>query len=555
MPARANPRHPESVPRPATLRSIPGKLALSLTLAALLVLALLACASASSASSVSLRVIDSSSEPLTLHPHRSFDQYSDVVISQIYEGLVDYDANGTMVPRLAVRWQELSPTRLRFWLRKGVHFHNGEPFDAQSVRFSVDRQLHRQPPAVNAMLFDPGLKAEVVDQYTVDLVTPHPDARLLSTLPTFLMMLPPKYLTEVGDDGLEHLPNGTGPYRYLDRKPGQSIQLTANKHYWQPGLPRIKEVTFLFVPRAQQFDALMQGRADLLTKLKGTDCLPVMTGPNTRVAKREEAVALWISLRNLDGPFADARVRRAVSYAVNREHLIDYVDKGSSAGISTPSSVIENGYNAALKPYPFDLERARRLLREAGYPEGFKVRALASEDTADMVRAIKSQLAMVGVEMELTILPWERFLATLTASKRKPGKRGRNWDMTAWVTSNPTLNAFFMPMALFDSKSPYSIMQDPAFDQLMLSYVRETNPASRREKLNRLQARALSEAYGIYIAQRVQIYGLHWDLSVDNHPTGMLIGRTLAEAFWKEHPDSLWNESLQPKKRPPARRP
>jgi peptide/nickel transport system substrate-binding protein len=503
------------------------------------------------AASRNLRVIDSPTEPLTLHPHRSFDQYSDSIISQIYEGLIDYDSEGRLVPRLAVRWQKVSPTRYRFWLRKGVRFHDGEPFDAGAVKFSVDRQLHRQPPAANSMLFYPDLHVEIVDQYTVDLVTSRPDARLPSSLPMFLLILPPRYLAKVGDDGLERHPNGTGPYRFLDRRRGHSIRLTANRNYWQPGLPRIKDVTFLFVPRGQQFDALMQGRADLVTKLKGTDCLPVMTGPNTRVTKRQEAVALWVSLKNSDSPLADRRVRKAVSYAVNREHLIEYVDKGSSASVFTPSGTIENGDNTELRPYPFDLEQARRLLAEAGYGRGFKVRVLASDDSADIVRAMKAQLKMVGVEMSLTIVPWEEFLHRLIVPKTASGKPGHGWDMTVWETANPTLSAFFMPMVLFYSQSPYCIVRDSVLDQLYLSFLSEESPALRREILEQLQARAIREAFGIYIAQRVQIYGLHWDLSIDNSPTGMLTGRTLAEACWKERPDSLWNERSQSRRRRP----
>ncbi len=517
-----------------------------LQLAALFVLILAPLAWGASGS---LRVIDSSSEPTSLHPHRSFDQYSDVIISQIYEGLVDFDFNGRLVPRLAIRWQIISPTRFRFWLRKGVRFHNGETFDARAVKFSVEHQMRRQSLASNAMLFDSGMHVEVIDKYTVDLVTTRPDARLPSSLPMFLCILPPLYLAEVGDDGLELHPNGTGPYRYLDRTPGHSIRLTANKDYWQPDLPRIKDVAFFFVPRKQQFDALMRGQADLVTKLRGTDSLAVMTSPNTRVTKREEAVALWISLKNYDSPFADRRVRLAVSYAVNREHLIKYVDKGSSHGISTSSRSVEQGYNTALHPYPFDLAKARQLLAEAGYAKGFKAKVLASDDTADIIHALKPQLKMIGVELNVTIVPWDQFLKLTMVSKSESDKPARAWDMTAWITANPTLNAFFIPMVLFYSRSPYSIMYDPAFDKIYLDYVTEVSSDLRREKLDMLQARALNEAYGIYIAQRVQIYGLHWDLHIENHPTGMLTGRTLAEAFWKERPGSLWDESTPSKKR------
>lgn len=522
------------------------KLLLILRLVVVLVFLLAASALGSSGS---LRVIDSSSEPLSLHPHRAFGPYSDVIISQIYEGLVDYDFKGRLVPRLATRWQELSPTRYRFWLRKGVKFHNGEPFDSNAVKFSVEFMMHVQPMPDKAWLFDPDLRVEIVDQYTVDLVTNLPDARLPSILPMFMMILPPVYYAKVGDDGLERNPNGTGPYRFLERNPGHSIRLTSNREYWQPGLPRISDVTFLFVPQNQQVDVLMRGGADLVTKLKGSDSLPVMTGPNTRVVKRQEVGVLWVSLKNVDSPFADRRVRQAVNYAVNKEHLIEYVDKGNSAITSVPAGAVTHGIRKTFRPYPFDLQRARRLLAESGYQHGFKVRVLASDQAEDMIRAMKSQLKVVGVEMDITIVPGEDILHRIMLSKTKTGINADRWDMVARVITNPTLNDFFIPALLFSSQSPVSILHDPTFDQIYSSFVREKNPALQREKADKLLSRAMNEAYGIFIAQRVKIYGTHWDLSINTHPTGMLIGRTLAEAFWKEQSDSIWNERSLMKKR------
>lgn len=496
----------------------------------------------------SVRVIDSSTEPRTLHPNRTFDPQSDVVISQMYEGLLDYDAKGRLVPRLASSWQEISPTRVRFWLRKGVHFHNGEPFDAAAVRFSVERLLHGQPPAAKSWLFAPDLHAEIVDQYTVDLVTAQADARLIPLLPMFLMIVPPQYLARVGDDGLELRPNGTGPYRFLDREQGKSIRLTANPDYWQKGLPRIKEVIFLFVPQQQQLDVLMQGKADLVTKLRGIDSLPVMTGPNTRVVKSKEAGYFWATLKNHASPFADKRVRQAVNYAVNKAHLIEFVDKGNSSSAAIPAGLYEYGSSTHLRPYPFDLNKARKLLAEAGYGQGLKIRVLASEQAEEMIRAIKSQLKVVGVEMELAIVTREELLQHI-ANDKAAGPRSGGWDMMAWVTTNPTLNAFFIPALLFSSHSPYAIMGDPEFDRLYQSFVSESNPATRREKINRLLARAMNEAYGIFVAQRVKIYGVHWDLNIEPHPAGMMIGRTLAEAYWKDQPGSIWTERDQLRKR------
>jgi len=497
----------------------------------------------------SVRVIDSSTEPRTLHPNRTFDPQSDVVISQIYEGLLDYDVKGRLVPRLASSWQEISPTRVRFWLRKGVHFHNGEPFDAAAVKFSVERLLHGQPPAAKSWLFAPDLHAEIVDQYTVDLVTAQADARLISLLPMFLMIVPPRYLTLVGDDGLEQRPNGTGPYRFLDRQRGEWLRLTANRDYWQSGLPRIAEVTFLFVAQKQQLDLLMQGKADLVTKLRGIDSLPVMTGPNTRVVKNQEAGYFWATLKNHDSPFADKRVRQAVNFAVNKAHLIEFVDKGNSSTTTVPAGLLEYGNSLQLRPYPFDLNKARKLLAEAGYKHGLKIRVLASEQAEEMIRAIRSQLKVVGVEMELAIVTREELLQHIAKDKSAADSRSGGWDMMAWVTTNPTLSAFFIPVLLFSSQSPYAIMRDPEFDRLYQSFVSESIPALRREKMNKLLARAMNEAYGVFIAQRVKIYGVHWDLNIEPHPAGMMIGRTLAEAYWKEQPDSIWTERDTMKKR------
>lgn len=523
------------------LELVHGKLSILLILIALPV-CLCAFAALSWGASGSLRVIDSSAEPLTLHPNRTIDPHSDVIISQMYEGLLDYDARGELVPRLATSWQEISPTRFRFWLRKGVHFHNGEPFDADAVKFSVDRMLRGHTPAAKSWLFDRDMRAEIIDQYTVDLVTSQPDARLISVLPLFLMIVPPKYLALVGDDGLERSPNGTGPYRFSERRKGEWIRLTANGDYWQNGLPRIAEVTFLFVPQKQQVDVLMRGKADLVTKLRGIDSLPVMTGPNTRVVKRQEAGYFWVTLKNHDSPFADKRVRQAVNFAVNKDHLIEFVDKGNSSRTSISSGVVEYGNSSYLQPYPFDLKKARKLLAGAGYQHGLKIRVLATEQAEEMIRAIKSQLKVVGVEMDLTIVTREELLQRIADDKAGTGSRPGGWDMMAWVTTNPTLNAFFIPVILFYSDSPYAIMHDPEFDKLYQSFVREKNPALRRNKLDKFLARTMSEAYGIFIAQRVKIYGVHWDLNIEPHPAGLLIGRTLAEAYWKEQPDSIWNE-------------
>ncbi len=481
-----------------------------------------------------LRIVDSSADPLTLNPHRSFDPDSDVVISQIYEGLIDYNTRGQLIPRLAVKWKQLSPTRFRFWLRRGVRFHNGEPLHARAVQYSLERQLHRRPKSANSWLFHPDLHGEIVGPDVVDLVTGRPDARLPFTLPTFFKIVPPKYTKRYGDKGLSAHPVGTGPYRFVSWDKGQRIRLTRNPNYWRDGFPRIQDVSFLFITPRRQVEALLTGQVDLLTKLPGKDTLTVMAARRTRVLKRHVASVFWAAMKNFDSPFADRRVRRAMNYAVNKRHLIEYVDKGNSIQVSTMTNPLERDYNPNLRPYPFDPAKARRLLAEAGHKRRIKVRVLASDDTQYMIKAIKAQLRMVGVDLSITVVPRLEYLRQTVLPKLKYGRPKFDGDMVVWLTPNPTLDAFFSPAVIFYSGSPYSIMRDPAFDRLYRSFVFEADHHQRRRKLFRLQAQVLQEAYGIYTAQRVQTFGLDRHLKIQLHPSGMLFGFTLAEAHWDD---------------------
>lgn len=490
------------------------------------------CTGLAIAESDTLRIIDTSEDPLTLHPNRAFDPNSCVIIGHIFEGLIDYNADGELVPKLAVKWERKSPTRLRFWLRKDVTFHNGEPFDAHTVVASVERQFHPSLRSANSWLFDPDLRAEALDRYTVDLVTGQPDSRLPYTLPMFLPILPREYLESVGDEGLAEHPVGTGPYRFVRWNRGKSIQLEANPNYWRPGLPRIKKVTFLFVPQSRQVTELVEGRADLVTKLRGNDTFRVMASPTTKVVKRQVAAVFWVAMKNFDSPFADRRVRLAMNYAVNKLHLIQYVDKGNALRVSTMTNPIERDYNPHLQSYPFNPGLARRLLKDAGFADGFRVRVLAAEETADMMRAIKAQLQKVGVTLDLTIVPREEYLRQTIVPKIKTGSPKFAGDMFAWLTPNPTLDAFFVPAVIFYSGSPYSVMRSASFDREYMSFVHETEPDRRREILFRLQDLTLSKAYGIYTSQRIRTYGLRRGLRIQIHPSGMLTGDVVPQAYW-----------------------
>jgi peptide/nickel transport system substrate-binding protein len=479
-----------------------------------------------------LRIIDSSKDPISLFPHNSFDPNSDLIIHQIYEGLIDFDTQGQIISRLATKWEKISPTRYRFWLRRGVKFHNGEPFNAEAVRFSLERQMRGSRKSANAWMFYDDFHAEIISSYVVDLVTDLPDARLPYTLPMFFKIVPPKYVMNNSNDVLEKHPVGTGPYCFSEWRQGMYIKLKANTDYWKPSLPRIPELQFLFVERNQQVQALLNNEADLVTKLAGKDTLKVMRAPDTQVQKRHVAAVFWVAMKNHDSPFENLKVRQAMNYATNKRHLIQYVAKGNSLQVSSMTNPMEIGFNPNLHPYPFDPDRAKRLLKEAGFENGFRASALAAEDTQHMVLAIKAQLKMVGVDLDVSVVPQEEYLRQTIIPKMMTGSPSFDGDMVVWLTPNPTLHAFFSPTVIFHSLSPYSIMHDEKFEDLYDLFVRSVDPKEMKKNIYKLQSYMTEQAFGIYTAQRVRTIALRLGLHIQLPPTDSLYGFTLAEAYW-----------------------
>src|SRR3989344_5745585 len=164
-----------------------------------------------------LVVCDDVMPPLTLDPHKEFAEKNHILLQQIYEGLVRFDAEGRIEPALAVSWTRIDALRMRFKLREGVRFHNGDPFTANSVRFTVERYLDPKT-GFPALGFISSLdRAEVVDELTVDLITHYPDGLLLNRLAGFILIVPEEHVRKAGDTALNDAPVGTGPFVFDHR--------------------------------------------------------------------------------------------------------------------------------------------------------------------------------------------------------------------------------------------------------------------------------------------------------------------------------------------------
>ena len=337
----------------------------------------------------------------------------------VLQYLYEYDLeNNEMAPSLAVSRRWVNDTTLEIKLRQNVQFHNGEPFDADSVKFNFDFQRQHNPGRGIQVFMKNVRRIKIVDPYTIQMVLENPDALLLnrmeSTGPTSGWVIgAPRYMQKVGWDEFLKYPVGTGPYIVQDvvKDPAQVSEsevhatLMANPAYWNRGYPKIRKITFIKHSPREALRAVIEGRVDLVTGLIPKDTLKVEESAHSKVVKGREDVTYTIGWLNLMSPHTfplrDMRVRKALNYAVNKEELLRYAFKGNAVvmrGLLTEKSRVDI---SSTETYEWNIPKARQLLKEAGYAEGFKMRVLYHEKDYLLARLLERFYRLLKIEIEM----------------------------------------------------------------------------------------------------------------------------------------------------------
>ena len=348
-------------------------------------------------------------EPFTLNPagKGALAAVSDYVQIHIFDPLVDFTGpNLTLKPMLATRWETPTPTTWRFYLRRDVKFHNGDPLTAEDVKFTIDTQLANKGATINAYL-GPTEGARVIDPYTVEITTKTPFPALLFNL-SRLHILPRAY-DKLGVDAFAAKPIGSGPYRFVEWQRGQRIVLDVNANYWG-GVPTPKRLVFRFIidpsTRAAELKA---GGVDIAINPPIPQVKELSTG-DTQILTVPAARVIAYPFNTLQKPLNDVRVRRAVNHAIDREAIVKSLLQGFGQATGQPFTAGWLGYDEAIKPYPYDPAQAKRLLAEAGYGSGLDVTWNVSVGAfladKEINEAAAAMLAQVGVRARL--VPTER---------------------------------------------------------------------------------------------------------------------------------------------------
>lgn len=459
-----------------------------------------------------LNVCDDVSDPMTLDPQKQFSEKNYTICWQLFDGLVRFDPDGKIEPALAVSWERLDATRMRFRLREGVRFHNGEPFDAEAVRFSIERYLDPKTGFPAMFFIDSLSRAEVVDAQTVDLITKYPDGLLLNRLAGLVLMVPPEYIKEKGDEYFARHPVGTGAFVFREWKQGSSIELAANRDYWLKGYPKTDGAVFKFIPYGKQVEALLAGGVDLLTDLPGTQTLKVKARPDLSVLKKPSFYTMPFSLNLSSGPLSSLKVRKALNHAVNKENLIRYDLLGNGKPIATLSMPGETGHNPGLKPYAYDPAKARRLLAEAGYPRGFALDFLVKKNAERTAKIVAADLRKIGVDLKILLVS--------DADMIKEFKSGK-YGMFIGSCPDPIAHAYFVQSIVLLSGSPYAWGGDPVYDGLVAKMLAAVGPGESVKLAEEIDSYVYENAMSIFTYQKNTVYGFDKELSFIPSVSGM----------------------------------
>lgn len=351
-------------------------------------------------------VIAQTADAYTMDPAKHSTYQTANILFNIYDALVTRDAEGNFQPALAVSWSNPDPMTWQFKLRQGVKFQDGEEFDADAVKFTFDRALDPNFKAPYYSRISVIKKIDVVDKYTVNFKTEKPYPTMLSTLyeASFpALIVPPKYVKD-NPGALAQKPIGTGPYRLVEWAKDDRVVLEANPDYWG-GAPKIKHVIWRPISETQtQIAELQSGGVDLIADVP-PEQIPQLDGDPTKVITLPSDFIFFFAFDTLKkSPLQDKRVRQAINYAVD----VDAIQKailgglGQRVAITLPKGAF--GYPKDMQPYPYDPAKAKALLAEAGYPDGFTIPLTARQGRylkdKEIIEATIGYLSKVGIKVD-----------------------------------------------------------------------------------------------------------------------------------------------------------
>lgn len=481
-------------------------------------------------------IIAQGTDALTMDTHHGLDAPTFTILDHMVEPLLELTPKGEIGPKLAEKWEvSADATEFTLKLRKGVKFHDGTPFNAEAVKVNFDRRLDPKAATKYGFLVAPISSVTVVDEYTVKIKTKAPFAALISNLTHQANgMQSPESLKASWDKPVTK-PVGTGPFMYKEWVPGNKFVMVRNDHYWGKK-PSIEEVTWRVMPDdASRVIALETGEVHAAVRIPPFDIPRLKANPKLTVIGAPSVRTIYLGFNCLKEPFNDKRVRQAINYAVNKEAILKHILGGVGRVSDAPISPGIFGYTP-IKTYEYNVEKAKALLAEAGFPKGFETTLHPAVGRyymdVNVATAVAADLLKVGIKAEIKMMEWGTYLPWILREKEVVEHK---IYMLGWgcVTGDADYGLY----TLFHSGEwpkkgmNASFFKNEKLDQLLDAARSTANPEERKKLYKEAMTIIMDEAPWLFLHSEMQMVGARANVKgLIVHPTE----RVIAKEAWIE---------------------
>lgn len=423
----------------------------------------------------------------------------------LYECLVMQDATGKLIPGLATEWRNLNATTWQFKLAPNRKFHDGTPVTIEDVKYSIDRAIN--PELRLGILTRVGTieRAEIVDPQTINVVTKAPDAILLNRI-AVLVIVQKAHVERLGAAEFATRAMGTGPFMQKEFRPGDQLVLVPNPY--SPTKPAITELVIRQVPElSARIAGLRTGELDLISNV-AVDQADTLKNAGMNIVNFNQGTAIgaFIFTNQLDQPTANKLVRQAMNYAIDKDAIAKNIYKGYTQPTGQIVQSNTFGYNPTIRPYPYDPARARQLLAQAGYPNGFRIKmdvTLGIAEAQQVFLLVQNQFKEVGIETDMTTSADSAFLLD-----RWYARVQRPQVFSFSLQNSPALDAdFALNWFRGDLAEPERRYNNPAFDEPYLASLTELDPTRRQALLQRAIAAMYEDPPVLFLVDGFNLWG------------------------------------------------
>lgn len=441
-------------------------------------------------------------DPDFIDPHSATASISFQMILNMFEGLFAPKTDGTLEPAIAKDYV-LSDDGLTytFTIKDNVKFHNGELVTVQDVKYTFDRLMGTTSGEPLSSNFENVESIETPDEQTVVMKLKEPNSNFLYSLTALQSAIVP----EANDGKHNDEPIGTGPFKFVSYSPSADLVMEKNPEYWKEGLPYLDKVTFVFQSDDQGAFMALQGNELDLTSVPAHRIAEVENDFN--VSHQDNNSSLIIAFNNDKEPFNDVRVRQAINYVVNKQDIIDSVYSGYATRLGSNMSPAMGDYylDGLQDVYAKDVEKAKELLAEAGFPDGFKTKmSVSSHNTmyADIAQVTAENLKEIGIDVEIEVIEWGIWLERIY--------RGRDYEMTAIdLTGRPSAYEILNDYISDNDSENFFKFKNAEFDKVMAEVIVEPELDEQIKLYQRAQEILSEESAAVYIADYQIIWALN----------------------------------------------